>query len=255
MSESGQLIKKLREDRFLKSRDVERQSRAIADRKGNDDYYIGHATLSDVENGTIPGIYKIECLAIIFKIPLTQMLRVFGIDSRDTEQPAQTVPTRETALEPVDLTEADASFRLNFDNRFNPRETDLLKGKPEEWGIAPVALLRRLQPQRFTYALVGLDDDSMADIIPPGSLIEVDRSQATIQPSSWRTLRERPIYLLWHDDGYSSVWCQQERHEILLIPHPASNRPVRRLTIREATIIGRIVHAWCSLQLPPVQEC
>jgi hypothetical protein len=43
MTDSGQLIHKLREDRFLKSRDVERQSRAIADRKRNDDYYIGHA--------------------------------------------------------------------------------------------------------------------------------------------------------------------------------------------------------------------
>ena len=253
MTESGQLIRRLREERFLKSRDIERQSRLIADRKGNDDYYIGHATLSDVENGTIPGIYKIECLAIIFKIPLTQMLRVFGIDSRDTERPALAAPASETALEPLDLTEADVSFRLNFDARQDPRETDILKGKPEEWGVAPT-LLRRLQPQRFTYAVVGLNDDSMADIIPPGSLIEVDRNQATIQPSVWRTLRERPIYLVWHDDGYSCVWCQQGRHEILLIPHPASNRPIRPIRIREATIIGRIVHAWCSLQLPPFQE-
>ena len=255
MTESGQLIRKLREDRFLKSRDVERQSRVIADRKANDDYYIGHATLSDVENGTIPGIYKIESVAIIFKIPLTHMLRVFGIDFRDTEQPLLVDPPRETALEPVDLTETDVSFRLNFDNRVDLRETNLLQGKPEEWGIAPAALLKRLQPQRFTYAVVGLDDDSMADIIPPGSLIEIDRGQAVIQESFWRTLRERPIYLVWHDEGYSCVWCQQDRHEILLIPHPASKAPVRRLRVREANIIGRIVHAWCSLQLPPLQPC
>ena len=50
MNESGQLIRRLREERFLKSRDVERQSRIIADRKGNEDYYIGHATLFDIEN-------------------------------------------------------------------------------------------------------------------------------------------------------------------------------------------------------------
>src|SRR3954453_2709312 len=109
MTESGQLIKKLREDRFLKSRDVERQSRAIADRKVNEDYYIGHATLFDVENGTIPGIYKMESLAIIFKIPLTQMLTVFGIDYRDTEHPLLAPPPKETALDPLDLTETDVS--------------------------------------------------------------------------------------------------------------------------------------------------
>jgi hypothetical protein len=74
------------------------------------------------------------------------MLTVFGINFRDTEQPLLVSPPRETALEPVDLTEADVSFRLNFDNRGDPRETDVLKGKPEEWGIAPAALLRRLQP-------------------------------------------------------------------------------------------------------------
>lgn len=254
MTASGQIIRKLRKERFLKSRDVERNSRVIADRKDNEDYYIGHATLFDIENGSIPGIYKIECLAIIFQIPLTQMLTVFGIDYRDTESSVVAPPPRETALEPLDLTETDVSFRLHFDNRTDPRETDILKGKPEEWGIAP-ALLKRLHPQQFTYAVVGTDDDSMADIIPPGSLIEIDRNQAMVQPLSWRTLRERPIYLVWHDDGYSCVWCQQDRHEILLIPHPASNRPVRRLRVREATIIGRIVHAWCSLQLPPFQEC
>lgn len=255
MNEAGQLIRRLREERFLKARDVERKSRVIADRKANNDYYIGHATLFDIENGTIPGIYKIESLAIILKIPLIQLLAIFGIDYRDTQRPSLISPPNETALEPVDLTESDASFRLNFDIRVDPGETDLLKGKPEEWGIAPPALVKRLQPQRFTYAVVGLEDDSMADIIPPGSLIEIDRTQTTVQPSVWRTLRERPIYLVWHDDGYSCVWCQQDRHELLLIPHPASTRPIRRITTREATIIGRIVHAWCSLQLPPFQQC
>lgn len=255
MTESGQLIKKLREERFLKSRDIERQSRRIADRKGNDDYYIGHATLFDIENGAIPGIYKIESLAFIFKISLTQLLIVFGIDYRDSERPTLVSPPRETLLEPVDLTETSASFRLNFDVRVDPRETDVLKGQPEEWGIVPPTLLKRLQPQRFTYAVVGIEDDSMADLIPPGSLIEVDRTQKAVQPSVWRTLRERPIYLVWHDNGYSCVWCQQDRHELLLVPHPASTKPIRRLTLREATIIGRIVHAWCSLQLPPPQEC
>jgi len=251
MSDSGQIIKNLREERLLKLSDIERLSRSIADAKGNDQYYISHATLLEIEAGSIPGIYKIDSLAILLKIPLIQLLMVFGIDVRETQQSAIAAPARETTLEPTGLMETDVSFRLNFDNRVDPRETNLLPGKPEEWGIAPAALVKRLQPRRFTYAVVGLDDDSMGDIISPGSLIEVDREQNVIQEFFWRTLRERPIYLLWHDDGYSHGWCQQDRNELLLIPHPVSKRSIRRFKLREAAIIGRIVHAWCSLQSAP----
>lgn len=252
MIDSGQVIRKLREERFLKLSDIERQSRSIGDSKGNDQYYIAHATLLEIEAGSVPGIYKIDSLAIIFRIPLLQMLMVFGVDARETEQLTVGTAPRETTLEPTDLIERDVSFRLNFDNRVDPSDTNLLPGRPEEWGIVPAALARRLQPRRFTYAVVGLDDDSMGDIIPPGSLIEVDREQNAIPEFFWRTLRERPIFLVWHDDGYSCGWCQQHRNELLLVPHPASSRPILRLKSREASVIGRVVHAWCSLQSPPL---
>ena len=255
MSDSGQIIKNLREERFLKLSDVERTSRAIADSKGNDQYYIGHATLLEIEAGSIPGIYKIDSLAMVLKIPLTQLLLLFGIDVRETEQLLIAAPRNETTLEPTGLMETDVSFRLNFDTRIDPRETNLLSGKPEQWAIAPAALVKRLQPRRFTYFVVGLADDSMGDIISPGSLIEVDKEQNVVQEFVWRTLRERPIYLLWHDDGYSYGWCQQDRNELLLIPNPVSKRPIRRFKVREATVIGRIVHAWCSLQSAPLTDC
>jgi transcriptional regulator with XRE-family HTH domain len=251
MSDSGQIIKRLREQRNLKASDVERISREIWERKNNKDYYIGHATLADIEAGSIPGIYKIESLAVIFRLPLREILLVFGIDSRETDQLA-IEPPRTTVLEPGGLLETEISFRLNFDSRVNPRDINILPPKPEEWGIAPPALIKRLQPKRFTYAILGIDDDSMAEIIPPGSLIEIDREQNVIrQDLSWRTLRERPIHLIWHDEGYSCGWCQIDRHELTVSPHPASTRRVRHLQARDVTVIGRVIHAWCSLQLPP----
>jgi len=255
MTESGRLIRQLREDRFLKPSDIERQSRSIADSKGNEQYYIAHATLADIEAGADTAIYKIFSLAVIFKIPLTQLLLAFGIDARETEQLTEGAAPKETALEPIDLTEIDVSFRLNFDNRINPRETNLLPGKPEEWGMAPTALVKRLQPRRFTYALVGLDDDIISAIIPSRSLIEFDREQNEVQSFFWRTLRQRPIYLVWHDDGYTCGWCDQGRNELLVVPHPVSRRSILRLKLREATIIGRIVHAWCSFQTPSIAAC
>jgi hypothetical protein len=248
MIESGQLIKKLREDRFLKPSDIERLSRSIAKSKQNSDYYISHATLADVEAGSVPSIFKIFSLASCFKIEYEQLLLAFGINTQETKQ-FTAASAEQTTLEPVDLLETGMPFRLNFDTRTNPRETNLLHGKPEEWGALPSALLKRLQPRRFVYALIGIEDDTLAEIIPPGSLVEVDKEQNKVQEFAWRMLRERPIYLVWHDNGYTCSWCQQDRNELTLLPHPISRKPVMRFKIpREATIIGRVVHAWCSLQ-------
>ena len=44
--DSGKRIQELREQRFVKSGDVERISRSIADLKGNADFYVSHSTLA-----------------------------------------------------------------------------------------------------------------------------------------------------------------------------------------------------------------
>jgi hypothetical protein len=87
----------------------------------------------------------------------------------------------------------------------------------------------------------------MGELIPPGSLVEVDTQQNVAQTFAWRAMRERPIYLVWHAHGYTCCWCQQERGELVMLPHPSSNQPVRHVkTPRDATIVGRIVAAWMS---------
>jgi hypothetical protein len=54
---SGDWIRKLREERFLKAREIERLGRAIAEVTGNPDYYVSHASLADIEAGTVPSIF------------------------------------------------------------------------------------------------------------------------------------------------------------------------------------------------------
>jgi hypothetical protein len=252
VSDSGQLIRKLREERYLKPSDIEKLSRSIADLKGNSDFYISHATLADVESGSVPSIYKIFSLAASFRIPYGEMLLSFGVDPEEVDAFRQTESPTTTTLEPTGLLEPGAQFRLHFDTRMNLRETRVLPGQPETWGSLPAALLKRLEPRRFTYAVIGIEDDTMGDIILPGSLVEVDKEQNAIQMFTWRALRERPVYLVWHDEGYTCSWCQQDGNELMLIPHPASARPIMKLkTPREATVIGRVVHAWCSFDSKP----
>src|SRR5262249_17948567 len=162
--------------------DIEKLSSSIANSKENSDFYISHATLSDVEAGSVPSIYKIFSLAVCFKMSYTEMLLSFGVDPSETETFLRTEAPAETTLQPA------VQFRLHFDRRVNLRDTRILPAEPETWGSLPAALLKRLKPRRFTYAVIGLEDDTMGDIIPPGALVEIDKEQNEIAMFMWHAL-------------------------------------------------------------------
>ena len=84
--DSGKWIRELREERFVKSSDIERVSRSIADAKGNADFYVSHSTLADVETGSVPSIHKLFSLAACLKVSLEELLLVFGIDANEIRQ-------------------------------------------------------------------------------------------------------------------------------------------------------------------------
>ena len=79
----------------------------------------------------------------------------------------------------------------------------LLRLNPQELAALPPALRKRFDPRRYRYAVVGLKDDTSGDLIPPGSLVEVDVLQNAVQVFDWRSMGERPVYLVWHTDGHS----------------------------------------------------
>jgi transcriptional regulator with XRE-family HTH domain len=248
--DSGNWIRKLREERFLKAREIERLSRAIADITGNRDYYVSHASLADIEAGTVPSIFKLFSLACFLGVSYDELLSVFGVNLREMERFASSPDPSRTALVPAELKESALPFRMKVSSH-SIQETDLLPPNPEDWPL-PFGLFK-LDPQRYRYALVGSRDDTMGELIHPGSLVEVDTQQNLAQTFAWRAIRERPIYLVWHAHGYTCCWCQQERGELVMLPHPSSNQPVRHVkTPRDATIVGRVVAAWLSfVQLEP----
>lgn len=250
--DSGKWIRELREERFVKSSDIERISRSIADVKGNADFYVSHSTLADIETGSVPSIHKLFSLAACLKVSLEELLLVFGIDVNDVRQYAGQVEPGLPRLETTEVREPGFRFQLNFDANFNSHETSLLKLNPQELATLPAALRKRLDPRRYRYAVVGLKDYTMGELIPPGSLVEVDVMQNAVQVSDWKTIRERPVYLVWHTDGHSCCWCQLEGRELTLLPYPLSRQPVRRFKVpREASVIGRVINAWLPFdQLP-----
>src|SRR6202049_1997614 len=84
--DSGKWIRELRDERFVKSSDIERISRSIADIKGNADFYVSHSTLADIVTGSVPSIHKLFSLAACLKVSLEELLLVFGIDANEVKR-------------------------------------------------------------------------------------------------------------------------------------------------------------------------
>lgn len=241
--EPGKWIRALREERLMKPSDIERITRSVAETRGNPDFYISHSSLADIEAGAIPGIHKLFSLALCLKVPLNELLLPFGIDDavvpssgRESATDALTLPT---AREP------GFRFQLNFDTNISGQETTLLKIHSQDLSVLPAPLRARFDPTRYRYASIGSNDDSMGDLLPPRSLVEIDTTQRVVQAFDWQTLRQRPMYLVWHPEGHTCCWCQVDARELLLILHPASHRRVRHFKMpNEATVVGRVTNAW-----------
>jgi transcriptional regulator with XRE-family HTH domain len=179
--EPGKWIRALREERSMKPSDIERITKSIADARGNPDFYVPHSTLADIEGGAMPGIHKLFSLALTLKVSLTELLLPFGIDpgeiiALDVESSQDTVPSSVPAVR-----EPPFRFQLNFDTNIGAEETTLLKIQSHDVANLPPALRARFDPTRYRYALIGSKDDSMADVLPPRSLVEIDTSQNTVQ--------------------------------------------------------------------------
>src|SRR5580765_5865450 len=124
--DSGKWIRELRDERFVKSSDIERISRSIADIKGNADFYVSHSTLADVETGSVPSIHKLFSLAVCFKVSLEELLLLFGIDAGESRQFAGQPELGMRRPSSTEAREPAFRFQLNFDSNFNSQETSLL---------------------------------------------------------------------------------------------------------------------------------
>jgi len=242
--ESSRWIRELREERSMTSGDIERLSRSISVVKGNPDFFISHSTLSDIETGSVPSVHKLFSLAGCLRVSLDELLLAFGIDVDELTQYAS---QSETSLAPGSQLEVrDSRFQLNFDTSFENRETCLLRLNPkDQMGLFPPPLHRYIDPDRYRYAVIGSEDDTMGDLIPPRSLVEIDTMQNAVQMSGWTSVRARPIYLVWHDHGHNCCWCQVQGNELTLLPYPLSRQLVRHFKLpREASVVGRVTNSW-----------
>src|ERR1700675_4093012 len=103
-------------------------------------------------------------------------------------------------------TDAGHLFPSTFHSNISFEETRLVPENAEELGV-PAAVRRRLDLGAFRLGVIGVNDDTMGELVPPGSVVVIDKSHNTVEMGGWKSIRERPIYFVWHEIAFSCSWC------------------------------------------------
>ncbi len=186
MDDPGRQLRRIRERLRLKYRDVEEASQQIARSRGRQEFSVGLSRLADIENkGTLPSLYRLYSLCVIYGLNFHTALTWYGIDLDDLAGDAAKLPLRETRL--IDFTRPGPHFRRSTarvrsrsgsheNGVFEPARTTL--GKAAAFAI----LLTRCQaaPLRFhRYGGLVYVSDSPAWFVYP------DRRNENAASSGW----------------------------------------------------------------------
>jgi hypothetical protein len=249
MTDPGIWLRELREELHLSRLGVERLTTGSAARISEERYRIRRGRLADIEDGhSAPDIFEVASLSECYQVPYPAVLRAFGL--RFGDEPNVVAPS----FESPGYREQTSSF-AGTDRPFSPSQrtqisfdsTRLVMETPEELGI-PAAVSRELKAGDFRLGIIGQNDDSMGELVSAGSVVVIDRSRNSIEMRDWQSMRERPIYFVWHENGYSCSWCFLTRETLFIVPYPTSRQPVMMFKMpRAASIIGQVIHVWPPL--------
>lgn len=239
---AGNKLKELRIRLGLTTRDVEARSNQIAEEKHNREYYLSHAWVTDIENGKFtPSIYKFFTLSAIYGRAFTDLISYFGLRIGDLSHYRTALGVPKTHLLDSGPESGEVSLPVQFKPDFRLERTNLLARVVEKWEEIPVGFLQHLDLRKSVYGYIGLEDYTLFPLIRPGSLVQIDSSQRKISAERWKTEFDRPIYFVELRNGYACSWCEVDKGQLIVIPHPHSQQDVRRFDYpAQAEIVGRV---------------
>ncbi len=241
---AGEQLKEVRSRLGITTREVEEHSRLIAEAEGNEEFYVSNAWLTQIENKqSVPSIYKLYSLSVIYRTNFYDLLRLFGVDLDKTGKYQLITPLQKTHLTTLEVYDQDraVSFPVRFDRGFSPDKTNLLSRMVEVWGEVPISLIQHLDIRHCQYGYIGLDDYTLYPLLRPGSFVQIDVRLNRVQAPPSRTEFDRPIYFIELRDGYACSWCELQGSQLTLIPHPLSPCTIRQFGYStEAEIVGRV---------------
>lgn len=242
---AGFRLKQIRERLGLTLRQVEEASLEIADTERNSEYVVSTARLNQIENdGSLPSIYKLNSLAVIYRLSIEEMMGSYGINLGKMQQHRLAMRQTSTHLFTVELGDPTRAIRfpVRFDPGFQPGKTAFLSRLIDLWGEVPAGLLTQLDLKKYQYGYIGLEDRMMVPILRPGSIVQVDDTRRRIMNSAWLTEYDRPIYFLELRYSYECCWCYQRGKEVTLLPHPLSPAGPRTIRIPDdGEVLGQVV--------------
>jgi transcriptional regulator with XRE-family HTH domain len=254
-SSPGQWLKTIRLRLALTLQDVEEASLRISRHLQDPRYHITASSVADLENHErIPGVHKVFALAVVYHLPVREMLRGLGIDAYKEEDYSACVKASRLTR-PVDFTGGQDAWNLpiRFDPAFSTQTTTLLNRTIQQWQSIPLEFFKDMEFDKFLFARIGDRKNFLYPVLPPGSIAKVDPRLTQVINWGWKHEFERPIYLVATHDGYHCCWCQQEDRDLILVPHPLSMCCYERFRLKqEAEVMGQAVGLW--MPLTPLNE-
>jgi len=246
MTNPGEWLRGLREELHLTRIAIERLTSELADKHNNKRYRIRRGRLTDIEDrSSVPNIFEANSFSECYKVPYHAVLEAFGVGGGALLQ--RDLSLTDDAERRWSFSDIDRPFSLSFQSDIDFNATRLVTESAEQLGV-PAIVRQRLDAGNYRLGIIGLSDDTMDDLVPGGSVVVIDKSHTTVEMREWKTIQERPIYFVWHEEGFSCSWVNVVRDTLFIIPYPTSPKPVMIFKMpRAATIIGQVVHIWPPL--------
>lgn len=241
----GGRLKELRTRLGISTRDVADFSKTIADAEANEEFLVSSPWLTQIENEKValPSIYKLFTLASIYGLSYSEVLTLYGVETKKVKKYHAELPITKTHLARYDSAEVPASLEIpvRFDAGLNLSHTNLLSRTIESWGRVPLEFVEHFDLRNRLYGFIGLKDYALYPLIRPGSFVEIDPDVKKPRHRVARSEFERPIYFVDLRNEYACSWCELVEDKLILTPHPLSPVKTRIFAFQqEAEIIGQV---------------
>jgi transcriptional regulator with XRE-family HTH domain len=249
----GQRLRALREQLGFTIRDVEAASERVAEKHHSDEYILNISRLSEIETkGVLPTIFRLYSLATIYRVPISELLELYGISPEESRADQPLAMPARTHKIPAHFSERPVKIPVKLDPHFDLSRTTNVGRMIQRWGAVPFSLLEEFASDEFTYGYIGAQDFTMYPILLPGSFVRVDEKRARVVEGTWRSEYERPIYFVETRGGFTCCWCTLRANNLVLQPHPLSPSVPKIMRFpQEAEVIGQVVAVAMALDHIP----
>ena len=108
------------------------------------------------------------------------------------------------------------------------------------WSDVPVLLMLDVDWDRGPLVMIGMSDRMMSPLLPPGSLLQLDKTVRTIGDGNWSEF-DRPIYLIEYRSRFYCCHAQRRADMLRLISHAESpESPSISVPFKEARVRGQV---------------